>query len=255
VDDDQERPLAALFHFSCHPTTKQGSEGFISSDFPGVARREIEARMQCPALFLQGCCGNVRPQINGSFASATKEQLDSVGRELAQGVMRATRFMATRPASGVSAQEAELYLPFGNGKTEPDLEQLMKDTSTLGATVKGQWARRNLEGRRNGSIVAGLGSAMQVIRVGPLLLVAIPGEPVQEIGFAIERRLAHLEGIDDLWPVGYGNDQIGYLVTERQKEEGGYEPNAYMFYDRPAGYREEERAIVELAAKMCEAER
>ena len=251
VDGLDERPLAMLFHFSCHPTTKQGSEGFISADYPGAARRLIEEQLQCPALFLPGCFGNVRPQINGAFTSANKEQLDAVGRQLAQGVMKATRFLATRPASGLSAQESELYLAFRQSKAPEELEVIAQGGATLGAQVKGQWARRTLDAIRSGSLPQGLASVMQVMKIGPLMLVAIPGEPVQEIGYAIERTLAHLDGIDDLWPMGYCNDQIGYLVTERQKQEGGYEPNAYTFYDRPAGYVDEERVIVELAGKLC----
>ena len=38
VDDDDSRPVAVLFHYSCHPTTKGGNEGYISYDYPGIAR-------------------------------------------------------------------------------------------------------------------------------------------------------------------------------------------------------------------------
>jgi hypothetical protein len=43
---------------------------------------------------------------------------------------------------------------------------------------------------------------------------------------------------------------LGYLVTERQKAEGGYEPNAYPFFDRPAPFADEESRIEHLAAKL-----
>ena len=55
-----EQPLAVLFSFSCHPTTLSGGEGFISPDYPGVARHGIEAALGGHALFLPGCFGNVR---------------------------------------------------------------------------------------------------------------------------------------------------------------------------------------------------
>jgi hypothetical protein len=80
--------------------------------------------------------------------------------------------------------------------------------------------------------------------------VTIPGEAVQEIGYAVERRITSRTGNPEVWVLGYSNDQIGYLVTERHKADGGYEPNAYTFYDRPAPYREEEKVIVEAAEKL-----
>jgi hypothetical protein len=250
VNGPEDRPLAILFHFSCHPTTKVGSEGFISPDYPGVARAQIESDLGCRALFMPGCFGNIRPQINGSFASATKEQLDAVGRELAHAVCRASRYITTRPASGLSAQEGELFLPFGPTKPLAELEKLAQDLSTPGHAVRAHWARRTIDRIHRNDLPAGLASIMQCIRIGPLKLLTIPGEPVQEIGFDVESRLAGRQGADDVWAMGYSNDQIGYLVTERHKEEGGYEPNAYSFYDRPANYRDEQQAIAQLASKL-----
>jgi hypothetical protein len=88
---------------------------------------------------------------------------------------------------------------------------------------------------------------MQFLRVGPLACIAIPGEPAQEIGHALEKRFRDELGVEDLWPVGYANDEVGYLCTERHHEEGGYEPNAYPYYGEPARFKDEERVIVETA--------
>ncbi len=205
VDGPDDRPIAILFHFSCHPTTKVGSEGFISPDYPGVARRHIEAAFGCSALFMPGCFGNIRPQINGTFSSATKEQLDTVGNELAHAVCRAARYVTTRPASGLSAQEAELFLPFAEPKPMQELEQLAQDLSTPGHAVRAHWARRTIDHIRRNEISAGAASILQCIRIGPLKLLTIPGEPVQEIGYDIERRLSSREGTDDV--LGYGLQQ------------------------------------------------
>jgi hypothetical protein len=92
---------------------------------------------------------------------------------------------------------------------------------------------------------------MQQLSIGPIGLVSIPGEPVQEIGHALEKDVRDLLGVEDLWPVGYANDEIGYLCTERQYHEGGYEPNAYPYYGDPAPYKDEERVILETAKKLA----
>jgi len=250
LDGANGKPLAVLFTFSCHPTTKPGNEGFISPDYPGVARAFIETQLNCRALFLPGTFGNIRPHINGIFKPATPEELQDVAHQLGRAVCRATANIRTCAADDLSIRQQELFLPFGTPKPTADLENMMKDQSTLGTAVRADWARRTLDRIARNDLPPGVTSIMQSARIGPLALVTIPGEPVQEIGCAIERRLAVRDEFQDVWPIGYTNDQIGYLVTERHKEEGGYEPNAYTFYDRPAPYKEEEKLIVNKAIEL-----
>ena len=63
---------------------------------------------------------------------------------------------------------------------------------------------------------------MQAIRVGDFLFLTIPGEPMVEYGFQIEKAIA-----DRAIPivVGYANDSLGYICTAESHQYGGYEPN------------------------------
>jgi hypothetical protein len=63
---------------------------------------------------------------------------------------------------------------------------------------------------------------LQAIRIGPYLLLAIPGEPFTEYTFNIERAIA-----DRAIPivVGYANGGEWYVCTQQAYAEGGYEPN------------------------------
>ena len=119
------------------------------------------------------------------------------------------------------------------------------DESERGQLLTGPWARQVLEMAASATIPSEKPTEMQLLQVGPLTLVTIPGEPVQEIGHAIEKRLRNISA--DLWPVGYANDEVGYLCTERQYEEGGYEPNAYPYYGEPAPFQGEENIILQTA--------
>jgi neutral ceramidase len=250
LDGSDEAPLLVLFTFSCHPTTKPGSEGWISPDYPGVARALIEKQLNCRAMFMPGTFGNIRPHINGKFTPATKEQLEAIGRELAQAVLGAAPHIRRTATSTLAVSQSDLHLNFGQPKTSAALQQMMQDNSTLGARVRANWAQRTLQRIAINDLPKGVASLMQATRIGPLALITVPGEPVQEIGYALERTLRPRMNAHDIWPIGYTNDQIGYLVTERQKQEGGYEPNAYTFYDRPAPYRDEEQTIVDTAARL-----
>jgi hypothetical protein len=63
---------------------------------------------------------------------------------------------------------------------------------------------------------------MQALRVGDFLLLTIPGEPMVEYGFQIEKAIA-----DRAIPIviGYANGHLGYICTADAYKSGGYEPN------------------------------
>lgn len=93
---------------------------------------------------------------------------------------------------------------------------------------------------------------MQAMRIGSVLLASIPGEPALEIGMAIERTLLQAGAdLHDVWSVGYTNDMLGYLCTEAHHAEGGYEPTAFVYFDRPAAFREEEKVLVAGARRLA----
>ena len=255
VEREDGSPMAVLFHYSCHPTAKSGSEGEISPDYPGVARRVIEDRLGCKALYLAGCFGNVRPAVvneKGGFGSATPEQLEALGGELGNEVARVAESLRATQRSGMGFRCQELDIPFGETDPREKLEEMAADTeSDRGRLLTGPWARKVLEMIDTNSVPEAKHTEMQLVRVGPLACVSIPGEPVQEIGHAIEKRLRGKLDVDDIWPVGYGNEDVGYLCTPRHHQEGGYEPTAYPYYGEPARFEGEERAIVETAEALA----
>jgi hypothetical protein len=244
--------LAVLFHYSCHPTTFQGSKGFISYDYPGIARAYIEQEMNCKALYLSGCFGNVRPAIlteDGGFTSANKEQLDACGDELGREACRVAGWLQTRDVSGLAVKRTDVMMPYGDPMPEETLREWAAAETDMGRLLTGPWAKGVLDMLAGEGIPENRATEMQRVSIGPVTMVSIPGEPVQEIGHAMEKHLRDPMGAEDLWPVGYANDEIGYLCTARQYTEGGYEPNAYPYYGDPAPYRDEEQVILNAAKK------
>jgi hypothetical protein len=256
VDRHNGSPLAVLFHYSCHPTTKSGSEGLISSDYPGIARALIERELGCAALFMPGCFANIRPAIfrpSGGFGSATTEELVACGEELGGEVVGVARALRAEAEGAVAGRRIAFDMPFGATKPVAELEQMAADDSERGRNLTGPWARRVLELIRDRALPTGEPTEMQSLRIGPLALVSIPGEPFQELGHAIEKQNRGALGTAAIWPVGYTNDGIGYLCTDRAYTEGGYEPGAYVYYGRPARFQGEEAIIVETGARLLEA--
>ncbi len=254
VDGASGAPLAVLFHYSCHPTTMTGMQGNLSSDYPGAARERIEERLQCHALFMPGCFGNIRPAIvnpeTGGFRDATREQVDACGAELGDAVVTAMRYVRTVEHGGLASRSVDVTFPFDDLPSPDELRATAADSSSRESRARAAWARKVLERLEGGAALEGDVATMQTLRIGPLRLLAIPGEVVQEIGFDVEKALTSRCGADALWAMGYCNDMVGYLVTERQKQECGYEPGAYWLFNRPARFREEQSVIVDAATRL-----
>jgi hypothetical protein len=245
--------LATLFYFSCHPTSIAGSTGKISSDYPGAARQVIEAKTGAPALFLPGCFANIRPNyVQGEgFRNATEPELMHSGELLAGAVGRATLGQSAREIDRLSSHSAELKLEYSPTDPDEKWNELQKSLPKFVLPIYQRWHDRVKGQLQADGGYAPLVSRMQAVAIGPVLLVTVPGEPVQEIGFAIERA-AEQRGIHDVWALGYCNDMPGYLVTQRHKAEGGYEPNAYPYFEKPAPYADEENAIQRTAEKLLD---
>ena len=255
IDNAGGEPMAALFHYTCHPTTMSGSDGYLTPDYPGVARTIVESRFRCKALFIPGCFGNVRPNLvddKNQFRNATPEELVAIGSQLGDAVAKAVRYTRTFEAKSLCARLREITLQYGDTLPLEELRQITGDTSIRYRQANASWARGVLDLLGRDAMPRNDTSQMQAMRIGPLAIVAIPGEPVLEIGHAVERELTGRIDVDDIWAIGYTNDMLGYLTTKRQKDEGGYEPSAFRYFLRPAAWSREPETIVEAAVALAE---
>lgn len=254
VDDASGQPSAILFHFSCHPTTIDGGAGLISPDYPGLARARIEAAAGCPALFLPGCFGNVRPRMvddEGGFRRATQTELREAAGQLADSVLRTVRGIRTGAQAGLAGRIEEVTIPYGQPMPDEDLAGYATDEADgIVAVIMRDWARRVQALVRDHALPESEAADMQMLGIGRLAVAAIPGEPVQEIGHAIEADLAGHPRFDEIWPCGYANDLVGYLCTARHHGEGGYEPTAYPYFARPLPFADEESVLREGARRL-----
>jgi hypothetical protein len=63
---------------------------------------------------------------------------------------------------------------------------------------------------------------IQVLRIGDVYIVGLPGEVLVEIGLEIKAKA----GIENLFVVSLANDAVGYVCPRAAYKEGGYEPGA-----------------------------
>ena len=196
-------PMSLLMHAVCHPCvftwgdklTPPFPNGFpkISADFPGEAQTFVESVYgpTTKALFLQGCAGDIRPNLPGvPYRCGDEADIKWTGRSLGCAVVRAADRSLIREEL---AKRRTIY-------------PLKCASSTI-----------ELPGKKEK-----VACEMQALRVGDFLFLTIPGEPMVEYGFQIEKAIA-----DRAIPivVGYANGSLGYICTAESHQYGGYEPN------------------------------
>lgn len=203
-DDGQSlTPLAVVMHAVCHPCFfTWGDKGSLpypkgypkmSADFPGEAQSFVELiyGQKTSSLFLQGCAGDIRPNLPGyPYRCADEADIQWAGRDLGGAVVRALAHSVTRERL----------------KERPTYYQIRVASSVIELPGKEQRVKAEL----------------QALKVGPFLFLTMPGEPMVEYGLRLEAAIA-----DRATPiiVGYANGNIGYIATSAAYAEGGYEPN------------------------------
>jgi hypothetical protein len=202
-DGSSLTPMAVLMHAVCHPCFftwgDKGSQPYpngypkMSADFPGEAQTFVEMCYghKTNALFLQGCAGDIRPNLPGyPYRCADEADIQWAGRDLGGAVVRSLAGSVTRERL----------------KERPAYYGLRVANSIVSLPGK--------EGR--------LSAELQALKIGPYLLLTMPGEPMVEYGFKLEQAIA-----DRAVPiiVGYANGNLGYIPTAAAYAVGGYEPN------------------------------
>ena len=114
IGDDGSN-LATMFHYACHATALSGERGLVSPDFPGVARGLVDEALGGTSLFLPGCGGDLRPDLDdpATDVATARARLDACGRELAAEVCRVAERIDARDAGPVRVRRTDVDVPFG----------------------------------------------------------------------------------------------------------------------------------------------
>ncbi|MDF2723464.1 MAG: hypothetical protein K0Q59_3139 [Paenibacillus sp.] len=211
---------AVMVHYACHPVTAR--ENYVSSEFPGAAMGAVEDALggQAVAAFLQGCCGDINPYLEGKFCFGDDSNVGRLGRLLADEVAAIlNRPMVPLTPSPIVSNRVELELPL---QKLPEMSDLLEKKGQ--DDVYGQWSRLLLEHPER--LKPELALELTCLRVADgLAFLAMNGEVVVEYGLFLKR---HFQGT--VLPLPYSNGMIGYIPTKLQIAEGGYESVVSCYY-------------------------
>lgn len=225
VDGLDGRPFALLYGFACHPVALHSYRGLISPDYPGYARRTIQAVLgrDVVVLFALGPAGDVNPA--GYVAGeTTPERAAQIGAILGCEAARAAIEAAPTDVAGIGLAREVVALPVEPLPTAEELRVLrdQHDAQTRrlreegrpyrevsGQAIRRDWAADALRAVETGTVLSSLPCELQALRLGDAAIMAVPVEVFAETGLAVKG--ASLAGLTVLSTVT--NGELGYLPS------------------------------------------
>ncbi|MGA7808750.1 hypothetical protein [Bradyrhizobium sp.] len=209
--------LGVIWHYTCHPTAVV-PDSVISSDYPGAVRDMLRQRFgQIPCVFAQGFCGNIRPNIAPSPQKFTlRERFQKLIRVVVFGnlfpILAAGDWIiwSKSLAAGVDR------IVTGNAARTLAPARLKTGMASipLGQFFTGKTPNKRL--------------TAQIIQISNALeIVALSAEPTVEWECILDEVIPALPGTCRLY-VGYLGALYGYLPTDAQVREGGYEVEGFQ---------------------------
>lgn len=214
-----ENPVLTVY--SAHATVLDEKNLATNGDWPGAA----SARMG--GLVLPGAIGDVSPLTD---AQSPVENLASVVEKL-----RAA-FQTPKVKDSLSGDSpigfAQAPIALDKATASPAFAKHFEVGPPLDQVLVGKFAPPSAQ--------------VTAIRIGPLVLVGVPGEPSSAVGRQIQA-LGQELGFPHVVTVSHCNGWIGYVLTPEDYDRGGYEA-ALSFNGRSTSQR-----VVEAAGKAMTA--
>lgn len=287
-DNLDEKPVATLVHYACHPTTMAWQTDRFTPDYPGPVREVVEREVGGVCLFLQGATANLGPRrgftgdcavyrrlgtILGLEASRVAQNLETLQREerytgvLPSGAPIALYEDAAveTPAPALRIVQRTIELPAKAFGKPQDLEaeaaalraemNRLRREGTLDevrlATAKATQAGWRAENARNYYGKKTIPWQVMAICIGDIALVSTRGEPFTETAQAMAAQSPFRHTLFS----GYTNGGFGYIPVREAHAEGGYEIEATPFSPDAADVLLEEslRILQQLAAETAAA--
>jgi len=192
VEDPNGKIVGSIVNFPCHPVCIYPSlSTTISADYPAYATQVVEEIEGGTCLFALGTAGNIVPIKRGL------KPCQQIGKALGAEALRRLQLVSTSGDVTLKAIRKEIKLPT---KKAPSADRTSNDSQTTNS----------------------VNTELQVLKLGNIHLLGLPGEILVEVGLEIKRKA----GLENLFVVSLSNDAIGYVCHERAYDEGGYEPGS-----------------------------
>jgi hypothetical protein len=193
VEDTGGVFMGTIVNYACHPVCgATDNEEFysISADYPGYTAQVVEQMEGGICLFALGTSGNMNPvRIQG------ENHRSRIGKALGGEVLRRLQFISTSDDIALKAMKKQIILPIKKDLPPERITDPNKPEEILATEI-------------------------QVLRIGDIYILGLPGEVLVEVGLEIKKKA----DIKNLFIISLSNDACGYVCLSPAYDEGGYEP-------------------------------
>jgi neutral ceramidase len=226
VDGIEGDTICTIVNYGCHGVTLGPHELMISRDFSGYAVDLVErAKPGSICMFLNAPCGNVNPRWSWEVAPprAAVPRFNWAGAEPRWSELNTQdRFKETERLGHIMGGEVikvmEQIIDFY------DVKELASKTRRISLPVRKdlpEWYRKRHN--KNDMDAVERDYELQVLKVGDVAILGLPGEVFLELGMEIGRMSPFKHTlIAELC----NQESDGYILIPQAYEEGGYEPTA-----------------------------
>ena len=205
---------AVIYNFSCHPVFATTQS--ISSDFPGLINNIIESQGVRVSMYLQGFCGDLRPNITSSSI------LSLTFKSYVKSLLYGSVFRKTTPLDLSDFSSKMSRLICGNFSDETCVVNEFQNRSF-------SYDFKSATGKICQNAVVKLFSFRNVIGV------SIPAEVLSSYYLFLREKFPDIV----VFPLGFSEGMIGYLPIHNQLSEGGYEVDSAGNYGWDAPFDQE----------------
>jgi len=200
VEDMDGGIVGSVVNFGCHPVCIYPYlSTTISADYPAYTTKVVEQMEGGICLFALGLAGNTVPIQRGV------KPREQIGKALGGEALRRLQFITTAGDVTLNALKKEIRFPVKTASSS-DKSKEVDETNYITTEI-------------------------QVLRLGDIYILGLPGEILVEVGLEIKKRA----GVEKLFVISISNDSIGYVCHSRAYEEGGYEPGSGTNLAKGAG--------------------
>jgi neutral ceramidase len=198
IEDADGEIVGSLVDFGCHPVCiYPQSATAISADYPASVTRVVERVEGGICLFTLGLAGNTVPIQRGV------QGREQIGKAVGGEAVRKLQFVATTDNVALRGMCRQVVFP----------------------------TRKVPADRTDEGVPPSITTEVQVLRLGDIYILGLPGEILVEVGMEIRKKA----GIEKLLIATVANDTVGYVCHRRAYDEGGYEPDSANILAKGAG--------------------
>jgi neutral ceramidase len=234
-----------IVNYACHAVVLGHTNLLYSKDFPHYMEAALKESYgaEVNIIFVNGCCGDINPIYRDGFDAAEK-----AGRQLSECIVNIKADMLSNTDFNdgeISMHTINVKIPFQHNLNEKDFEdlkaslreELEHESAEGGNTLQAKvykahirWTDRMLEKIKINTLPDCISAELKLIKVGPLVMLAIPFEVFHGVGLRIKEYL----GKYSTMIIGYANGDFGYFPSNELYPVANYEVKyAHRYYGYP----------------------